>query len=347
MDVSHSTASSRPSAPRPIRVSVSVSELQPRSTLAGLRALARRHRKLVAVGGTALAVAALAVVLAGHRHEFATALSSAPLDVLLLATALQIVALLARTEAWHGCIVAAGGTVRRRLLYRASSVGYVGSLLNSQLGVAARIAALRRSSPDESPPVSALAAAELPIMAVEAMFGALFSFTLIVPLGLPWWLPIVFLAVIGVLSTGLRHLAQRTTREVWRGLLVLRSGRGGPRLVLWVGVAIAAQITRNWALLHGVGVDASYLDAIAVLIAMSTLSQLPIGPSVGAAAAVVILGREGVAAVAAAGILSTATGIAGGLTFAAWAGADRLWVHRRTRAAVPPPPAAQRLARRS
>jgi hypothetical protein len=44
---------------------------------------------------------------------------------------------------------------------------------------------------------------------------------------------------------------------------------------------------------------------------------------------VLILGRQGVAAVAAAGILSTATGIAGGLTFAAWAGADRLWAGRR------------------
>src|SRR3954453_23809993 len=166
------------------------------------------------------------------------------------------------------------------------------------------------------------------------MFGAIVSFTLIVPLGLPWWLPMIFLAVIGLVSTGLRHLAQRTTREVWRGLLVLRSARGGPRLVLWVGVAILAKISRNWALLHGVGVDASSLDAIAVLIAMSTLSQLPIGPSVGAAAAVLILGRQGVAAVAAAGILSTATGIAGGLTFAAWAGADRIWTRNRAPAPV-------------
>lgn len=269
------------------------------------------------------------MVLEGHRHEFSVALSSASIWVLLLAAVLQIVALLARTEAWHGCINAAGGTVDRRILFRASSVGYVGSLLNSQLGMAARIAALRRSSPATSPPISTLIAAEIPIMAVEAMFGAITSFTLIGPLGLPWWLPIVFLAVIGTLSTGLRHLAQRTTRQLWGGLLVLRSARGGGRLVLFVMIAIAAQVTRNWALLHGVGVHASFFDAIAVLIAMSTLSQLPVGPSVGAAAAVLILGREGVAAVAAAGLLSTVTGIAGGLTFAAWAGADRLWVHRR------------------
>jgi uncharacterized membrane protein YbhN (UPF0104 family) len=291
-------------------------------------------RKLVAIGGTVLATGALVFVLAGHRHDFSTALSSASIWVLLLATVLQIVALLARTEAWHGCIEAAGGTVPRRLLFRASSVGYVGSLLNSQLGVAARIAALRRSSPANAPGIATLAAAELPIMAVEAMFGALTSFTLIGPLGLPWWLPLIFLAVIGGLSGGLRHLAQRTTRELWRGLLVLRCSRRGPRLVAFVMLAVLAQICRNWALLHGVGVDASFLDAIAVLIAMSTLSQLPIGPSVGAAAAVLILGRHGVAAVAAAGILSTATGIIGGLTFAAWAGADRIWTRNRAPAPV-------------
>lgn len=301
------------------------------AVLAHLRAFGARHRRVIAVVCSVGVIALLVLVLAGRRDEFAEAFTSASLGVLLLATVLQIVALLARTEAWHGCINAAGGTVARRVLFRASSVGYVGSLLNAQLGTAARIAALRRSSPTTSPPVSTLIAAEVPIMAVEAIFGALTSFTLIGPLGLPWWAPLAILVVVGALSTGLRHLAQRTTRAVWSGLLVLRSARGGLGLVMWVMVAIAAQVSRNWALLHGVGVDASIFDATAVLIAMSTLSQLPVGPGVGAAAAVLILGREGVAAVAAAGLLSTVTGIVGGLLFAAWAGADGLIVRRRTR----------------
>jgi hypothetical protein len=41
---------------------------------------------------------------------------------------------------------------------------------------------------------------------------------------------------------------------------------------------------------------------------------------VGAAAAVLILGREGVAATAAAGVLMTVTGTLGGLCFVTWAG---------------------------
>jgi hypothetical protein len=109
---------------------------------------------------------------------------------------------------------------------------------------------------------------------------------------------------------------------------VLRSLGHGSRLIGFVLVAVFAQIFRNWILLRAVGVDASFFDAIAVLIAVVTLSQLPVGPSVGAAAAVLKLGQEGVAATAAAGLLLTATGTAGGLCFAAWAGADRLWLDR-------------------
>ena len=275
--------------------------------------------------GSLVTAAVLVLVLAGRRDEFAQALSDAALWVLAVTALLQIVALLARSEAWHLTIEAAGGTVERRVLYRASSVQVLGGLLNSQLGVAARIAALRRSSPTVSPQVPTLVAAEFPIVAFEAIFGALASFTLIGPLGLPWWSPLIGLAVIGAASAGLRHLALRKGRELWKGLAVLRSLRGGGRVVGLVVVAVLAQIFRNWMLLHAVGVDASFFDAIAVLIAVSTLMQLPMGPGVGAAAAVLILGSDGVAAAAAAGVLMTVTGTVGGLCFAAWAGADRLW----------------------
>ena len=302
-----------------------------RAFVLAVRLFTGRHRRAITIIGSLLAAAALAWVLAGRRDEFATALSTASLWTLLIAAVLQVVALLARSEAWHVSIIAAGGTVPRRLLYRASSMGYVGSLLNAHLGVAARIAALRRSQPENSPGVSTLIAAELPIMAVEAMLAAIASFTLIGPLGLPWWLPIVFLVVFGVLSTGLRHLAARKTRELWKGLAVLRGRREGAILLAFVLVAVFAQISRNWLLLNAVGVDASVFDATAVLIAMTAFSQLPLGPSSGAAAALLILGSDGVAAVAAAGILTTATGTVGGLAFAGWAGADRLWVHHRGR----------------
>jgi hypothetical protein len=221
-------------------------------------------------------------------------------------------------------------------------MGVLGGLLNAQAAVAARIAALRRSSPDVSPRVPTLIAAEFPILAVEAMLAALASFTLVGPSGLPWWVPLACLAVIGAASAGLRQVALRTGRDLWRGLAIVRSLPGGSRLIGFVLVAVFAQIFRNWLLLHAVGVNASFFDAIAVLIAVVTLAQLPVGPSVGAAAAVLILGSDGVAAAAAAGVLMTVTGTVGGLCFAAWAGADKLWsvsgwgaARRRARARFP------------
>jgi len=204
-------------------------------------------------------------------------------------------------------------------------MGVLGGVLNAQGAVAARIAALRHSSPDVSPQVPTLIAAEFPILAVEGMLAALGSFTLIAPLGLPWWVPVICLAVVGAASAGLRQLGLRKGRELWSGLAVLRRLGHGSRVIGFVLVAVFAQIFRNWLLLHAVGVDASFFDAVAVLIALAVLAQLPVGPSVGAAASVLILGRDGVAAAAAAGVLMTVTGTIGGLCFAAWAGADRLW----------------------
>jgi uncharacterized membrane protein YbhN (UPF0104 family) len=299
---------------------------------ARLRRFGRRHRTAITIAGTLFTAAALAFVLAGRRHEFTTALSEVALWMLAVTALLQVVALVSRSEAWHRTIEAAGGSVDRRTLYRASSMQVLGGVFNGHLGVAARIAALRRSSPDVAPQVPTLIAAEFPILAVEAMLAALTSFTLVAPLGLPWWLPIVAFAVVAAISTGLRHLALREGRKLWSGLAVLRSLGGGSRVVGFVLIAVFAQIFRNWLLLHAVGVDASVFDAIAVLIAVVTLSQLPTGPTVGAASAVLILGADGVAATAAAGVLLTVTGTLGGFCFAAWAGADRLWTGRRGRA---------------
>ena len=163
----------------------------------------------------------------------------------------------------------------------------------------------------------------MPILAIEAALAVSRSYTLVGPLGLPWWAPLAGFAVAVGIVLGLRKLAGRG-HGIWTGLAVLRSLEGRTRVLAFVLVAVFAQIARNWLVLRALGVDASVFDATAVLIAMVVLSQLPIGPSVGAAAVVVILGTGGLALTAAAGVLLTATGTAGGLCFALWAGLDVL-----------------------
>lgn len=145
----------------------------------------RARRIAIALLGTLTATAVLVWVLYDKREAFATALQSAPIEVLVLAATLQLVALLTRTEAWHLCVEAAGATCGRRQLYHSAALGSLASQLNSQLGTAARIAILRRTAGERCPRVPALIAAEVPILSVEGGLAAITSFTLVGPLNLP------------------------------------------------------------------------------------------------------------------------------------------------------------------
>jgi uncharacterized membrane protein YbhN (UPF0104 family) len=270
----------------------------------------RRHPALITAAGSLAVAIALAFALSRHGGGFIDALRSIPYGIIVATVGLQVVWLVARSEAWHVCVEAAGGAVRRRRLYRASSLGYLGNIFNPQFGLGVRIAALRRSAPAGCPSAPALIAAELPIIAVEAMLAGLMSFTLIAPLGVPWWGAVVFLAVIVTLVAGLGGLARGRREGFWKGLAVMSRGGARLRIVGLVVFAVSAQVARNWLLLHAAGVNASVFDSIALLIATAALGLFPIGPSLGAGTA--------------AGAAMTATAAAGALCFAAWAAADRL-----------------------
>ena len=304
--------------------------------MAALRSTLRRHPTAVSLAGGTVVAIALAIGLAGHGHEFLVALGSAPIWVLGVAVGLHVLWLLARTEAWGVCIGAAGGSLGRRSLYRASSIGYLANIFNGQFGLAVRIGALRRSVPTECPRAPVLLAAELPIVVVEIGLAAIFSFTLVAPLGIPWWVPLVAFAAVSAVFVGMQRVARNRLTGIWRGIAVLRETKGSGRLIALVCLAVVLQIARNWLLLNWSGVDASVLDSTALLIALAVIGLLPIGPSLGAATTVLILGADGMAASAAAGALLTATAAAGALCFASWAIVDRLW-GRPLPAPVPAP----------
>jgi uncharacterized membrane protein YbhN (UPF0104 family) len=269
------------------------------------------------------------VGLWSKREDFVTALGDAPAWALAAAALLQVIWLIARSEAWHVCVDAAGGEVNRRRLYRAAAVGYLGNLFNSSFGLGVRIAALRRSAPAESPKVSVLIAAEMPIIVVEIALAAICSFTLVGPLGMAWWAPLIFLSVALVGIVAVTRLARGRHDGFWAGIAVMRGLGSRNRIIALVMFATGAQVARNWLLLHGLGVDVSVFDATALLIAAAIFGLLPVGPTLGVATSVVILGANGVAVAAAAGALLTATGAVGALVFACWALVDRLTLGRR------------------
>ncbi|MDX6605065.1 MAG: hypothetical protein QOF23_1574 [Solirubrobacterales bacterium] len=283
-----------------------------------------RRRGLIAAGAALAASAGLVFVVASKGHQFTTAVNTAPLLILVAAAVMHLAWLLARCEAWAVCIDAAGGQVPRRRLYRAASLGYLGNVLNPQLGLGIRIAALRRSAPAESPRASVLVAAEFPIVVIEAALAAVMSFTLVAALGLPWWVPIAALATMAIVVTATCRFARDHHDRAWRGLAVMGALRGRSRVVGLVILAVCIQVARNWFVLHAIGVDISIFDSIALLIGMAAIGILPVGPGVGAAACVLILGSNGVASMAAAGALLTVTAVAGAAAFALWALFDRL-----------------------
>src|SRR5215210_4727474 len=307
-----------------------------RERVAALRSMLRRHPTAVSLAGGTVVAIALAIGLAGHGHEFVVALRSAPIWVLGVAIALHVLWLLARSEAWRVCIEAAGGSISRKRLYHASSLGYLGNIFNGQFGLAVRIAALRRSSPTQCPKAPVLLTAELPIVIVEMGLAAIFSFTLVAPHGVPWWVPIVAFAAVAAVLAGMHRVARNRRTGMWKGIAVLRETKGSGRIIALVCLAVVLQIARNWLLLNWCGVDASVFDSTALLIALAVVGLLPIGPSLGAASAVLILGTGGAAAAAAAGALLTATAAVGALCFASWALLDQLLL-RRTPAPAPAP----------
>lgn len=285
------------------------------------------RRTAMSVVGALVVTGVLVLVLAGRRAQFETALSSAPISLLGIAVLLQIIALLARGEAWNVCVRAAGGTVSRRLLFRAVGAGCLASVINGSVGMAVRLASLRRIAPQSTPRVPALVAAEVPILTVELSLAAIFSVTLVGPLGVPWWTPLVAVALVAGAVAGLRRLSGRHRKGLFAGLAVLRN-RGRGRMISFALLSVCAQVARNWLMLHAIGVDVSIFDAMALLIATFTVGQVPVGPSGGPAAAVLILGAHGVAATAAAGVLLLVTGTLGSLCYATWAIADRLLAGR-------------------
>lgn len=297
---------------------------------------ASRLRRKVAVSliGTLVVAGILAYALAGHGAQFSRALHTAPLSLVGASVLLQVIAVLARTEAWTVCVRAAGATVGRRVLFRSAALGALASIVNGSAGMAVRITAVRRSAPRTSPGPAALVAAEVPIITVELALVAVFSFTLVAPLGVPVWVPALIILAMAALIFALRHASSRYQRGLGAGLAVLRMQSRG-RLVGFALLAVCCQVLRNWLMLRAIGVDVSIFSSMALLIVMFTVGQLPIGPSTGPAATVLILGSHGVAATAAAGVLVTLTGIVGTLVFATWALTDTLIRRRRATDAVP------------
>lgn len=287
--------------------------------------LPRVLRRCLTVLFAAGLLSAMLAALASHRQAFAHAIGSVAYATLLLAAALHLVSVVARSEAWTVSVRAAGGTLRRRPSYQVASLGFAANVLSPSLATAVRIWALRTTARDQAPSAPALVAAEVPVLAIQALASALMSVSLVGPLGAPWWTPLVVLAAAAGVCVALSRVARGRDGGAWRGLAALRAGRARLRISGSVAVSALCETTRNLLVLHAVGLPAGPLDAMALLVGAGLLGTLPIGPGSSAGAAMLIFGAAGVGPAAAAGVLLTATGCAADLAYAAWGAGDMLW----------------------
>jgi len=98
------------------------------------------------------------------------------------------------------------------------------------------------------------------------------------PLEVQSWVPVIAVgATIGAVAV-LRRVSQCHRTGLWAGLAIMRNQDCGRMIALAV-FAVSAQVARNWLMLHAIGVDVSVFDAMALLIAMFTVGQLPIAAS--------------------------------------------------------------------
>jgi uncharacterized membrane protein YbhN (UPF0104 family) len=278
-------------------------------------------RKSVATAALGAALlAGIVAMLVHHRHDFAQAVGTVPLAALLTAVVLHIATVVARTEAWVVSVRAAGAGTERRALFQIASLGFAANVISGSVGAAVRIWALRRKGGAGVPSAPALVAAEVPVLAIQLIVTGAMAFSLSGPLHTPWWTaPAILCAALAVLL-----VLVRASRR-WRGLAALRDSRARWRMAAMVVVVAACETARNFILLRAVGLPASTLDAMALLVGAGIVGVLPLGPGSTAGAAMLIFGASGVGPAAAAGVLLTATGFAADLAYAGWGLADMAW----------------------
>ena len=118
--------------------------------------MSRTLRRCLTVLVAVALVGGMALALASHRRAFVVAIDGATFATLMLAAALHLGSVLARSEAWMVSVRAAGGKLGRRDSYQIASLGFAANVLSPSLGTAVRIWALRTTARDQAPSAPAL-----------------------------------------------------------------------------------------------------------------------------------------------------------------------------------------------
>ena len=268
-----------------------------------------RLRREVAIAGAA--ILALGVIVALNANDVAEGLSRISFLEAFGLVSLHLLALVLRALAWGMCLDGAGSRVPARELHATSAPRFLAdTVVPTYAGAWVRIGLLKMIMGKRAPTIGQMITADGVILLVEAGITVVAVLALTFGVGLPWWWSAV---VIGIAVGGallVRWLKRRyAERPFVRTFDVLARRHTLAGLIVLLAIVLVVQPIRFWISINGVGIDASFVEAVLAFLATSVIGGLPVGPgpaSVGATGVVFSEAELGLIAASGIGLAATA-----------------------------------------
>ncbi|HEY6886434.1 MAG TPA: lysylphosphatidylglycerol synthase domain-containing protein, partial [Solirubrobacter sp.] len=194
-------------------------------------------RRLASAAGVVLALALLAWLCHARGGEVQRALALVPTGTLVVLTALHLVTLALRSEAWRLTLAAVDDHVPpRRAVHAANAGAFVAGALESHSALPVRAVLLRRLAGPDAPRADQILLSDAPIFLLEVCATAV-----VLCAATPY--AVLLLAAAALALTAGSHSATRRVPTL-RGLGVLRDRRRLAALIGWVGAITSLAVAR-------------------------------------------------------------------------------------------------------
>lgn len=304
--------------------------------------LARRDL-ITGTVGPLVAVVALVAVLWSRLGEIAEAWEMVSTRALLALTALHLIALLLRAEAWGRCVGAAGAPLSRRLLHSTSALRFLAdTVIPTYLGAWVRIGLVRRydapraSRPGATPTptIGQMITADGLMLLVEAVLTVGLVALAVLTSSLAWWWIAVFSVAVVLMLLVVRWVFRRyEDREFAKTARVIEHSGERLRLAALLAVVLTLQPVRFYIAFKALGLDPSMSDALLAFLLTTVFNALPIGPGPSSiAASAALFAGAGIDRAATAGIVLLGTAIVAAMVYSIYGAADLIGRSRSLRA---------------
>jgi hypothetical protein len=267
-------------------------------------------RRVASILLLAVALAAVVVLVVDRREAVGAALAGLSWAALAGLTAIHVVTLAIRSEAWRVTLGAVEGhALPRPVVHGANAGAFVCGALLAHAAMPARIGLLRRLGGRHAPTVAQTALADVPLLVLETcgICVLLAVGALLAGLGDLWLAPAALAFGAGLLLV-VRAVARRWDHKpLAQGLRVTGDCRVRGRLVAWMGGLTALTAAKVWLVLIVCGLPHGLGEVSLVVASLGVFGLLPLGPSASPGATLATLGSASVGGALAAGLVISAT----------------------------------------